>query len=288
MQSTPQSGPEVFDVTPQNFQSGVVERSRQVPVVMLFWAEQMQPSVEARRDLEALARQFQGKFLVGLVDVARDPALAQQLRIQTLPSIRVVDQGQLVHQLDGPQPEAALRQLAEQLAMSPADLLQEDLAELIAGGRLPEALQLLRRSLEEEPQNAGFQVELADLLARMGDLDEARTLLARIPADTPNRERPEARIGLLEEAVALPDLAELERRHQAAVDDLEIRYQLALRLAAADAIEPALDQAMAILQADREFRDDLGRRTMLRLFNLLGKGSEIASRYRRRMFNFLH
>jgi putative thioredoxin len=71
-------------------------------------------------------------------------------------------------------------------------------------------------------------------------------------------------------------------------DDLESRYQLAVRLAASGDFPGALDEAMTILQRDRSFRDDLGRLTMIRIFSLLGKGSELASAYRRRMFNFMH
>ena len=105
----------VFEVSPDNFQSGVVERSRQVPVVLLFWAQEVMVSAEVRRDLETLARGYGGKVCVGLVDVARDPTLAQHLRVQGLPSIRVVHDGQIVHQLDGPQTEAALRALLDHL-----------------------------------------------------------------------------------------------------------------------------------------------------------------------------
>ncbi|MGD8830434.1 MAG: tetratricopeptide repeat protein, partial [Pseudomonadales bacterium] len=77
-------------------------------------------------------------------------------------------------------------------------------------------------------------------------------------------------------------------RVQTDPEDLDARYQLAIVLAAARDYEGALTQAMSILQKDRAFRDDLGRTTMIRIFSLLGKGSELATAYRRRMFNFMH
>ena len=82
----------VFDVSAQNFQTEVVERSKSVPVVLLFWAEQLPPAKDMRRVLETLAGQYQGKFVLALSDVARDQSLAQHLRVQGLPSIRVVQQ----------------------------------------------------------------------------------------------------------------------------------------------------------------------------------------------------
>jgi putative thioredoxin len=283
-----QQDAQTFDVTPQTFQAAVLERSKQAPVVLLFWAAQVLPSAEVRRDLENLARPYAGKVYVGLVDVARDPTLAQHLRVQGLPSIRVIKDGQLVAQMDGPQSEATLRSLLEQLTLSPADMLRDDLAELLAAGDLDRALVLLQQALAEEPQNPAFRIELADVLARRGELDEARRELAAVPESVVERERPQTRIEMIEEAAGLEPLAQLERRIEANPDDLEARYQAAVRSVEAGDCERGLELALAILRADREFRDDIGRLTMIRIFKLLGKGSDLASRYRRQMFNYMH
>jgi putative thioredoxin len=283
-----QDSAQTFDVTPENFQSGVVERSRRAPVILVFWAQQVLPSATLRNDLQQLARPYEGKVFVGLVDVARDPTLAQHLRVQGLPSIRVVHEGQIVHQLDGPQSEATLRALLEELTLSPAERLREDLGELIAGGHYDQALEVLRAVLAEEPQNQALRVDLADVLVLRGDLDEARRVLAEIPEGVAERDRPQARLEFQEEAAGLEDLAALERRHRQQPDDLELCYRLAVRAAAAGQHEHALELLLQILQADRTFRDDIGRLTMLRVFKMLGKGSDLATRYRRRMFNYLH
>ena len=278
----------VFDVNPQTFQTDVIERSKQVPVLLLFWAEQVMPSVEVRNTLTRLTGQYQGKVLLGLVDVAADQTLAQHLRVQGLPSIRVVQDGQLIEQVDGPQTEQALKELLDQLTLSPADMLRDQLDLLIERGELDAAVQMLKQAVNEEPNNAGFRVELADVLILTGALEDARTVLASIPDGTEDRDRPMNRLALVEEAAGMDTAAVLSDRVEAAPEDLEARYQLAVVLAAAGEYEPALDQAMTILQQDRQFRDDLGRTTMIRIFPLLGKGSELATGYRRRMFNFMH
>lgn len=278
----------VFEVSPQTFQTDVIDRSRQVPVLLLFWAAQVAPSAQMREVLTRLAGQFQGKVMVGLVDVARDQSLAQHLRIQGLPSIRVVRDGQLVDQLDGPQPEATLRELLETLTQSPADMLREQLEVLLERGDYETALAMLQRAISEEPGNHAFRVELADVLVIREQLDEARTVLAGIPEDTEGRDRPATRLELAEEAAGMEDAATLAARVDANPDDLEARYQLAVVLAHQRDFEAALEQAMSILRADRGYRDDLGRLTMIRIFAVLGKGSELATAYRRRMFNFMH
>jgi len=281
-----QQAPQVIDVTPANFQSDVVERSKQAPVVLLFWAQQVMPSADARRRLEELVKPYQGKVSLALADVARDPTLAQHLRVQALPAIRIVDRGQLVHQLDGPQTDATLKALLDQLTLSPAEVLREELGGLIAAGDYRTAVEMLTQAIHEEPQNHAFRVELADVLLMMGDTAQAEKVLRDVPADTEGRERPQTRLELQQEAAGYGSPADLEPA--AAAGDLESRYRLAILAAAAGAHEQALEHAMVVLGTDRKFRDDLGRLTMLRIFNLLGKGSELATRYRRRMFNYMH
>ena len=117
----------VFDVTAKNFQADVVERSRQVPVVVLFWADQLPPAKDARRVLETLAGQYGGKFALALSDVSRDQSLAQSLRVQGLPSIRVIQDGQLIDQMEGPQGERALRAMLDRLTMTSGELMREQL-----------------------------------------------------------------------------------------------------------------------------------------------------------------
>ena len=278
----------VFEVTAQNFQTEVVERSSSVPVVVLFWTDEVPPSAEVRRQLETLAAGYPGKVAVGLSDVALDQTLAQQLRVQGLPSIRVVQDGQLVDQLDGPQDEATLRELLDRLTVSSSDMLRAQLGEMLERGDHQTALAALQQAVAEEPNNQAFKVEYADLLALTGDLDQAGVVLAAIPEETEERDRPAMRLELLQEAAGMPERGELVSQLEASPEDLDVCYQLAVRAAVEGDFETALDLAMSILQRDREFRDDLGRTTMVRMFSVLGKGSDLAAQYRRRMFNFMH
>lgn len=278
----------VYVVTPQTFQAEVIDRSQQLPVIVLFWAEQAAPAAEARNTLERLVGQYQGKVALALVDVAEDQSLAQQLRVTGLPSIRVVKDGQLIEQLEGPQTEETLRTLLDQLSQSSGDLLHDQLAELLSAGDLTRALELLQQAINEEPQNQSFRVELADVLVQQGELDDARQVLAAIPEETADRQRPEFRLAIAEEAAGLPDANSLAGSYEGDPDNLELCYQLAIVLANTGEHQAALDHAMSILQRDREFMDDVGRTTMIRIFALLGKGSELTGQYRRRMFNFMH
>lgn len=277
-----------FNITPESFQTEVIERSQSLPVFVLFWADQVPPSVQTKQLLETLIGQYAGKAILGLSDVSQDQTLAQHLRVQGLPSLRVVHQGKIVDQLDGPADEAQLRALLDALTQSPADMLKDQLESLLASGDFEPALAMLQQAVQDEPGNQAFRVELADVLVRKGDLDDARTVLASIPEDTADRERPQNRLEFVEEAAAFAPVAELEAALGTQPDELELKYQLSIARIVAGDYAGGLDAAMDILSSDREFREDIGRLTMIRVFALLGKGDELAGRYRRKMFNFMH
>jgi len=278
----------VFPTDPQTFQADVIERSNDLPVIVLFWAEQMPETVVARDFLDSQVNARAGKVLLALVDVAADQSLAQHLQVQTLPSIRVVKDGQLLEQIDGPQPEEALVALCDRLTLSSAEVLKEQLSHLLEVEDFDGALAILRSAIEEEPGNAAFRVELADLLIRQRNLSEAKPVLAGLGDDVPDVARPRARLAFVEEAIELDSIDVLEKQRLMKSGDLEIQYSLAVCYAAENQIEEALECALDILCEDRKFRDDIGRLTMLRIFELLSKGDPLATSYRRRMFNFMH
>lgn len=280
--------PTSVNVTVETFQTEVVDRSQSMPVVVLFWAEQVPPSVQTKNQLEQMLDQYAGKFALALSDVAIDQNLAQRLQVPGLPCIRVVHKGQIVDQLDGPAEEQQLRTMLDQHTQSLDDAIAGDLQQVLERGDFATAVTLLQAAIEEEPNNQSLRVDLADVLVRKGDLDDARTVIASIKDDTADRQRPQTRLEFMEEAAGMPTLEDLQTAVAADDADLEAKYQLAVRQVAAEEYEQALLVCLDILRTDREFREDLGRLTMIRVFEVLGKGNELAGKYRRKMFNLMH
>jgi len=277
-----------INVTVETFQTDVIDKSQSIPIVVFFWAEQIPQSVQGKSLLEQLLAEYQGKFVLALSDVAIDQNLAQRLQVQGLPSIRIIHFGQIVEQIDGPADETQLRPILDGLTESAADAIKGDLDHMMATGDFAGAVAALQESIQEEPKNQALRVELADVLVRKGDLDDARTVLASVPEGTADRERPQNRLEFVEEVAAMDSMEALEQAIVNQPADLETKYQLAIQLIVAEQYEQGLDRCMDILRTDREFRDDIGRLTMIRVFNMLGKGNETAGKYRRKMFNVMH
>ncbi|MFT5561970.1 MAG: putative thioredoxin [Candidatus Azotimanducaceae bacterium] len=277
----------IIDITAQNFQE-VIEQSRETPVLLEFYiegAEQCQPLALL---LNKLVTEYQGKFLLGRIEVQQNPQVAQQLGIKGLPTVKVIFQGQMVQDLEGPQEEATLRDIIDQITMSPVERIQEQIQVLLEQGDRTAAIELLQQVIEQEPANHALQVELADLLIMDNRSDEARQIIAALPAETDGINKPVKRLNFIDKAAELPPLVELENLVISSPDDLQVRYQLAVRLVVDDQIEVALEHLLVVMQKDREFEEQLARKTMIDVFELLGKGDPVATAYRRKMFAFLH
>ena len=272
----------------ENFQTEVVDASQHTPVVLLFWADQVPESVQIKAMAENVLADYAGKAVLALSDVAQDQSLAPRLQVQGLPSIRIIDKGAIAEQIDGPVDEAQLRTIMDGLTQSSVEAMQGDLDQLIESGDLAGAAAALQQSIQEEPKNQSLRVELADVLVRKGDLDDARTVLASIAEGTEGRARPQNRLEFAEEAAAMDSLESLQGAVKSNPQDLESLYCLAIVQMVAGQTELALEMCLEILRNDRDFRNDIGRLTMIRIFDVLGKGNEMATRYRRKLFNALH
>lgn len=277
-----------INVSVENFQSDVVDASQNMPVVLLFWAEQVPESAQLKGMAERVMVDYDGKALLALSDVAQDQSLAPRLQVQGLPSIRIIHKGAIAEQIDGAVDETRLRTVMDALTQSSIDAMQGNLDQMLAVGDFATAVATLQQSIQEEPNNQALRVELADVLIRKGDLDDARTVLASIPEETEGRLRPQNRLEFVEEAAAMDSVEDLQAAVTANPQDLESRYALAIVQMVVGETELALQICLDILLEDREFRDDIGRLTMIRIFDILGKGNETATKYRRKLFNALH
>lgn len=280
--------PHVIDVTIENFNSEVVEKSRQTPVLVEFWAEDAQPSRDLTPILLRLVDQYQGKFILARVNIAESAPLVQQLGVRALPTLKLVVAGKITQNLEGPQDEVKLRTLLDQITMSPVERIREQINLLIDEGDRDGAISMLQGVIKEEPTNYGLHTELCDLLIMVGREDEARQILDALPADAEGIGKPQHRLEFLDLAGGLPASAELTRELEGDPENLQLLLNLAITQVVDDDMEAALLNLLSILQKDRQFQDDVARKTMVKVFDLLGKGNPLASEYRRKMFNFMH
>jgi putative thioredoxin len=282
------ASPNIIEVSVQNFQTEVVEKSQEIPVFLEFYADGSEPSAQLAPILNKLANEFSEKIILARIDVQQNPQIVQQLAVRTLPTIKVIFQGQMAQDLEGPLEESTLREIIEQMTMSSVERIREQIKLYLEQGDRASAIDLLQQVIAEEPKNHALQTELSDLLIMENRIDEAKQILVSLPADAEGISKPQNRIAFIEMANELPALSELLASREADEDNLQIQYDTAVRLIADDQIEAALEGLLTMLKKDKTFEDELARKTMIKIFELLGKGDSMATAYRRKMFTFLH
>ena len=143
------------EINAQNFQSEVGEKSQQVPVLLEFYAEGAEQCAPTTALLQKLVVEYQGKFLLARVDIQQNQQLVQQLQVRALPSIKIIFQGQMAGDFEGPAEEQQLREALDQLTMSPMDRVRDQIDLLLEQGERGQAIQMLQQVIAEEPANFG-------------------------------------------------------------------------------------------------------------------------------------
>lgn len=259
-----------FDVSLQDFEAQVLQASLQTPVVVDFWAPWCGPCQTLKPMLEKLAEEYKGRFLLAKVNSDENPELAGHFGVRSIPSVKVVYQGQLVDEFNGALPEGQVRAFLDRIAL-PAGQAEADpradAAALVAEGRLEDALAVLVAATREAPENEALRLDAIDVLIQLGNNDEAQQLLAG--EYTQEAERANALRARLALAQGATDTAPLEAKLAADPDDHATRLELARAYAAQSRFREALDAALEVVRRDRFFDEGAGRKALLQFFEAL-------------------
>jgi putative thioredoxin len=275
-----------LDVGLADFAQHVLEESKQRPVVVDFWAPWCGPCKSLKPILEKLAAEYGGKFLLAKINSDENQELAARYGVRGIPSVKAFIDGEPVDEFSGALPESEVRAFLDRLAPSPVDELRRQAAEAHSAGDAPSALQWLADASRIDPDHVGVRLDAAEIMLDLNEADEARRLIGSVPDDADPRV-PALKARLQFMGAADEDETALRSRVAANENDLEARLKLANRLVAAGQHEAGMDQLLEIVRRDRGFEDDVGRRTLLSVFDLLG-GGEAVSRYRRLLASVLY
>ncbi|MBM3265662.1 MAG: thioredoxin [candidate division Zixibacteria bacterium] len=265
----------------ENFARDVIEKSRQLPVVVDFWAEWCGPCRVLGPTIEALAQKNENRWVLIKVDTEKNPDIAQQYGIRSIPAVKMFVDGEVKDEFVGALPERMIEQWLEKALPSPNRHRLMEAEELIRNGRHKQAEMLLEEIVRAEPQNHTALFLLAQMFV---SVDPARALAVLEPIQEDS--------GHYDLAEALRIFARLfsQHNHPETLPEHAAKktYLQAISDLRRDEFGPALEGFIETLRDYRSYDEGGGRRACVAIFKILGEDHELTRRYRRPFSNALY
>ena len=273
-----------IDASEADFQQSVIEESKKRLVLVDFWAPWCGPCRSLTPIIEKLAQEYAGRFLLARVNSDENQSLAGQFSVRSIPNVKAFSDGKMVDEFAGAVPEGTVRQFIERLLPSPAEEQRHTAMQAYASGNADAALASLDAAQSLEPNNDNIRLDRAEILIDLGRSKDAEALfdeLAPLAKMDSRVEHLRALLTFSDTGQAGVSTDQLEARVSQNSTDLDARLALAKQYVAAKQFEPALNHLLEIIQTDRQFGEDAGRKTMLAVFELLGNEHQLTRQYRR-------
>lgn len=280
----------IVDANPDNFNAEVVEKSKQVPVLLDFWADWCEPCKALTPILTKLAEEYQGRFILAKVNADEQQQLTQHLGIKSLPTVKLLKDGQIVDEFNGALPEGQVREFLDKHVDAATASDSAQIFAMIEAGEIAAADAQLQSLIAIDPDNKDIPLAKLKITFANSDFDAFDEQLKTLSEEV----RKSAEVTQMEAAVTLArasgsseSLDELREAVESGSADSETQYNYAMQLVQASEHEAALEQLLSLMKTDPDYNAGAARKGLLSIFDMLGSGPVVA-KYRRQLFAMLH
>jgi putative thioredoxin len=283
----------IKDTTTKDFMRDVVETSREVPVLVDFWAPWCGPCRQLTPMLEKAVREAKGAIRLAKLNIDEHPQIPGQMGVQSIPAVFAFQDGRPVDGFMGALPESRIKAfIARLIGDSGADITADlEAAEAaLAAGDVNTAAQIFGEVMQHDRENAQGLAGLAKCYIKTGDLARAEQTLALVPpakAESAPVAGARAALELARKAPSAGEVDALRAKLTADPTDAQARFDLALALNAKGDRTGAADELLRLVAKNRVWNDDAARKQLLQLFDAWGPNDPATVTGRQRLSSLL-
>lgn len=279
----------VVDASEASFEGLVLNNSQKGSVLVNFWSPKAGPYLKLWPVLQTLVEEFAGKFLLANVNTERETKLSRKYSVTSIPNVKLFRNGKVADQVPGADIlETYRRMLQKHLGLTDDPVILSAIR-MYREGKFQDTFNLLEQVLEQS-QDPQLLVTYVKLLIQQKQYARVLEILANAPENLLRNDEL-SQLGVhcewmlgAEQSTDKEDPEELIAKHP---HNPGLRIRHVTRLMHEDAYEPALQQLLEICRTDREFQDDIGRRSMLFIFHILGADHPLTQQYRSKLQQLL-
>ena len=288
----------IIEVITENFMSDVIERSKETPVIVDFWAPWCEPCKQLTPVIEKIVKEKNGNVILAKMNIDESPEVAQQLKIQSIPAVMAFNDGQPVDGFIGVQPEKNIIEFINKISsLKNSSSIEENIIagkKYIDDGDIETAALVFSEILKIEPENISAKSMLARCLLRSDQIDEAEDIINSLPPNSESNQdfvSVRSEVEVFKNAKNNPISNEQEDELRRDIDknpkNHQIRLDLAKLLLAKGENENAISELLKIIEFDPKWNDGEARKQLIEIFNILGNEDILVIEGRKKLSSML-
>ena len=288
----------IIEVITENFMSDVIERSKETPVIVDFWAPWCEPCKQLTPVIEKIVKEKNGNVILAKMNIDESPEVAQQLKIQSIPAVMAFNDGQPVDGFIGVQPEKNITEFINKISsLKNSSSIEENIIagkKYIDDGDIETAALVFSEILKIEPENISAKSMLARCLLRSDQIDEAEDIINNLPPNSESNQdfvSVRSEVEVFKNAKNNPISNEQEDGLRRDIDknpkNHQIRLDLAKLLLAKGENENAINELLEIIEFDPKWNDGEARKQLIEIFNILGNENILVIEGRKKLSSML-
>ena len=288
----------IIEVITENFMTDVIEKSKETPVIVDFWAPWCEPCKQLTPVIEKIVREKKGNVILAKMNIDESPEVAQQLKIQSIPAVMAFNEGQPVDGFIGVQPEKNITEFINKISsLKNSSTIEENIIagkKYINDGDIETASLVFSEILKIEPENISAKSMLARCLLRNNQIDEAENIINNLPTSAESNQdfiSVRSEVEIFKNAKNNPISNEQEDKLRGDIDknpnNQQLKLDLAKLLLAKGENENAINELLKIIEFDPKWNDGEARKQLIEIFNILGNENILVTEGRKKLSTML-